>query len=524
MSFSTPAAHWPPSLNAASLAVNSLSFLSTASSFTFNSSGGYGLTLNGGGITNNAANTETFTATVTLGANQAWYGNAGSLVMKAVNLGAYNLTTYAAGGSNLFLNGTVSGAGSLTVTGPGTVVLGGSNTFTGGLNLNQGTVVLANTYALNAANSNALVFGGGTLSLNGRTAAVASIAGTAGTINNTYASGTATLTLYQFSNTVYSGFLTDGGTGKLAVAKNGTGTLTLSASNSYSGGTTINAGAVRIQNSSALGTSTINVTGTGAVQLDGNGLAVGDALTDNSDGGGTGGLENLANNNTWKGKITAGASGGRINSDGGTLTVSGGVAGSSAVRFGGAGKIVVNTVGISGALAVTKDGSGTLELDTLDSFTGGTTLTSGHILLGANGALGSGGLTFAGGILDANGKTASPGALSLTANSTLNLSASSSLTFSSANDASGAILVVNGWAGAANASGTVDHLYISANPGSAVLADIQFAGYAPGATRLSTGEIVPVPEPITWAMILFGATVGFVRFGLPRLRRALPAA
>jgi autotransporter-associated beta strand protein len=244
---------------------------------------------------------------------------------------------------------------------------------------------------------------------------------------------------------------------------------------------------------------------------------------DDSTGGGNGGLENIANNNTWTGKITT--TGGRINSDSGTLTVGGGISGSGTVSFGGAGDVTVSTTGMSGGMAVEKDGEGTLTLDTANTYTGGTTLTGGQITLGANGALGSGGFNFAGGILNANDRTASVGAMSLTANSTLNFTAdstSATLTFSSANDTSGAILTINGWSGSANSAGTDDHLFISANPGAAVLADIDFTGYANGAIRLSDGEIVPVPEPITWALMIFAATVVTVKF-IPRLRRRVKA-
>ena len=59
-------------------------------------------------------------------------------------------------------------------------------------------------------------------------------------------------------------------------------------------------------------------------------------------------MENLANNNTESGAITFGSAA-RINSDGGTLTLStGGLSGNFAKTFGGAGDLAVSGI-ISGA-------------------------------------------------------------------------------------------------------------------------------------------------------------------------------
>jgi len=509
-----------PSVNAA-LAVNSLNFLSTASAFTIG--GANILTINGGGITNNSLNAETINAGVLLGANQTWYDNAGSLTLKTVNLSNYNLTASAASGTTISLNGVVSGAGGLIKNGAGTLALGGNNTFTGSLALNAGTVQLNSANALDTAHPNSVVVNGGTLNLNGNSATVASIAGNSGIIINSALLSTATLTVSQSSNTTYGGTLNNGTLlATLALVKNGAGVLTLTASNSFSGATTVNAGSICVQNNHALGTSTVTMTGTGSVQLNGTGLAVANNFVDNSDGSGNGGLENLAQNTTLTGTITVGATGGRVNCDSGTLTVDGGISGTGTLSFGGAGETVVSTAGMSGGMTLEKDGAGTLTLNTANTYTGGTTLTGGQLTLGANGALGSGAFKFAGGILNANDHTASLGALSLTANSTLNLdrdSTSATLTFSTANDLNGSILTINGWSGSANSAGTDDHIFLTANPSSGVLADIDFTGYAPGATRLSNGEIVPVPEPITWAMMIFGVAATFMRFVVPRFQR-----
>lgn len=185
-----------------------------------------------------------------------------------------------------------------------------------------------------------------------------------------------------------------------------------------------------------------------------------------------------------------------------------------------------NNTAISGVISstggLTKSGAGTLTLSGANTYTGGTTLSQGTLRLGAANALGgsTSAFNFAGGILDANNQTASIGALSLTASSTLNLTADSTpgtLTFSSTTWTAGT-LTINGWTGTAWGSGTDDRIFITANPGAAFLNNVNFIGFSTGATWLGTGEIVPVLEPINVALGVFG--VVFVGFRLARRLRA----
>jgi autotransporter-associated beta strand protein len=210
----------------------------------------------------------------------------------------------------------------------------------------------------------------------------------------------------------------------------------------------------------------------------------------------------------------SGSSGMVNNTAAGNLTLTVNQAGNTA--FGG---VLAN--GGAGTLALQKTGAGTLTLSGANTYTGGTTLSAGHLALSSDNVLpNTGTFTFAGGILDANSHTDTIGPLSLTASSTLNLSpggASGTLTFASMTASAATVWTINGWSGVANTTGTDDHIILSANPGATVLGQIHFADYADGALYLLGGEIVPVPEPSNIALGIFGAVVAL--FGIrQRLR------
>ncbi len=114
------------------------------------------------------------------------------------------------------------------------------------------------------------------------------------------------------------------GTTTGTLAKNGSGTLTLSAANTYTGATTVNAGIVRVQNATSLGTTATGTTvvSGATIEIDGSGLTIAEPITSliGTGVGGNGALRNLANNNTWSGVITLGAGGATIAADAGLLT------------------------------------------------------------------------------------------------------------------------------------------------------------------------------------------------------------
>jgi autotransporter-associated beta strand protein len=189
-------------------------------------------------------------------------------------------------------------------------------------------------------------------------------------------------------NYTFSG--TGGIGGAATLSKSGTATLTIATANSFSGATTVFGGVVDAQNSTALGGGATTVNSGAAVQVDGSGLSIGEAITLNGTGIASGGaLRNLANANTVSGAITL-ASNSRINSDAGTLSLTGGsIGGATNLTVGGSGNVTIgDTISTTGTL--TKDGSGTLTLTANNSYTGNTTVSAGVLSIASSGLVPTG--------------------------------------------------------------------------------------------------------------------------------------
>ncbi len=155
--------------------------------------------------------------------------------------------TYTISGS-----GGINGFGGLIKTGSGTLTLSTINQFTGGINMNGGTVIFTNISNLGAAGIN---FGGGTLQYNGNTddisARVVVFNPGGGTINT------------AGQNINFATPVGNNSTGGLT--KTGTGNLTLNGTNTYHGSTIINQGTVIMGVNSFLNNSAIIQVKSGAV-------------------------------------------------------------------------------------------------------------------------------------------------------------------------------------------------------------------------------------------------------------------
>jgi autotransporter-associated beta strand protein len=173
------------------------------------------------------------------------------------------------------------------------------------------------------------------------------------------ASGTQTLTVSGSGNTRIDAIIGDGGLGgTIALTKSGTGTATLTAANTFSGGVAINGGSLVLGSSAAMPmNAAVSMSGgiSTTLVLNGNSVTL-SALTGNGavlNGGATNATLTVAN------------------AGNGTL--------SNSLQDGTGG----------GSLALVKDGAGQFTLGGNDTFTGGVTIKAGTLAMGNDGALNS---------------------------------------------------------------------------------------------------------------------------------------
>jgi autotransporter-associated beta strand protein len=245
-------------------------------------------------------------------------------------------------GNTLVINGRIVGTGGITKLDSGTLTLTASNVFSGPTVINAGQLQLANNAAAVNSTINNLVNNGlAFYTTNAFT--IGGLAG-AGDIGLTNDSGAGVALTLGGNNvtTVYSGDFNDFGLGG-SLNKLGTGQLTLSGSNAYTGGTIINAGTLSVGLYTNLGL--------GAVAFKGGMLQVTGAQVTNLSAYGV----------AW-GSFTGGFD---IATVGNVFTITNNIAGGS----------------------FTKDGPGTLVFTATNAYTGPTTARWGTVTLGIDNAL-----------------------------------------------------------------------------------------------------------------------------------------
>ena len=198
--------------------------ITTDTSFTISSANSSLLLLNTGSLTRTtaASGTQTISAGVTLGANATWSidGSGKMLVSGVIDDGA---STF-----------------SLTKTGTGLLVLSGANTYSGATTISSGTLQVGD-------------------------------GGTTGSLGAGAITDNAALVFNRTNNWTLSNNVS--GTGD--VLQIGTGTTTLSGSNSYTGGTTLSAGGLVVGSTNALGSFADLTVTSGTLNLNGFSVRVG---------------------------------------------------------------------------------------------------------------------------------------------------------------------------------------------------------------------------------------------------------
>jgi autotransporter-associated beta strand protein len=458
---------------AVTLTVDTTNYPGTFSGVIENGSGTMALTKTGSGtLALTGTNTYSGGTTISAGTLQVGDGSSngtlgsGSVVDNAALL-------LSASGTATIAN-AISGSGTVTLT-SGTIVLTGSNTYSGTTTitpstydnvtlqvgnagttgtLGSGTVTSSGDYAsyaqlvynrsngvtvsnaitgavnvtvaadstLRAGSSSACglpngttgtgsVTISGTFDLNGYSPTVNSPSGS-GTVTPGV-SGTATLTAHNGSNSTFSGVIEDG-SGTVALTKTGSSDLTLTGTNTYSGGTTISAGTLQVGDGStngALGSGSVANNAALVVNASGT-TTIANAISGTGTLTQTAGTLILTGANTYSGDTTINDGTLQVGSGGTSGTLGSGevASGYSSVQlvFDRSNSVTASN-DISGYISLVQQGSGTLTLSGSNTYSGGTTIESGSTLrVGSNDSdvlphgEGSGTLTV-NGTLDLNG-------------------------------------------------------------------------------------------------------------------------
>jgi len=347
-------------------------------------------------------------STWTAGAN--WVGGVAPTSSLTGNITRFNQTSYASmpDYGTTSIAGLTFGDGS---TATAQITLSGTALSLGGnilVNANAGAVTLAGlnpiAWATNSCTNNS-------------TNVLTIESGLAGRTGSN-----STLTFTGTGDVLVSGPISNGtGATKILLTKSGTGNLTLSAANTFTGATKINAGTLKLTNELALQNSPFTATGTGTLDLS--------AVSSPTFGGLTGG-----GNFTLPGHLSGLALNPGANA---TCTFNGTLSGPA-------------------GLQMNKTGAGTQEITGTWTHTGNTTIAAGSLILSGGGSLAGGSAVLvSAGAFGGNGT--SSGTVSVLDGATLHAGAGAAAALSIAGDltmAAGSVISL-GLGSSASAHGTL---------------------------------------------------------------------
>ncbi|WP_436123596.1 autotransporter-associated beta strand repeat-containing protein [Aminobacter sp. LjRoot7] len=299
-------------------------------------------------------------------------------------LGASGGGLSADAGMTLTYNGLLSGAGALSKSGDGTVVLGAANTYAGGTAVNAGTLRLGTGGSL-LFGKDLSVASGATFDLNGKAQTIGRLTGT-----GAVALGTGTLTVGEGGVTsTFAGATSGSG----SLVKTSIGQLTLAGANTHTGGTIVSGGELRIGDGGSTGSlagnieladfTTLTFNRAGTLTIDGVISGTGTVAQAGS------GTTILTADNTFTGTTVIGV---------GTLQLgNGGTSGSVLGSIQNNGTLAVNRSdtfelanSISGNGGFSQNGTGKTILTGLNSFLGGIAVNAGTLSVRNASSLGGG--------------------------------------------------------------------------------------------------------------------------------------
>ena len=406
--------------------------------------------------------------------------NTGNLVLTGtLNANSGNRTLSAESGVTVTIDGTISNSSSprITFNGTGSFVLNTANAFSGGASLDSGVTVIA---------GNAAAFGTGTLTFNGSTGSgpilkastdltltndwkinnnwnvdtatwspgVATITGANNvTLSGAYHGGNATQTLFSSldagkvltisgpvaiassstnctliingsGKTLISGGISNGNATTADFIKDGSGTVTLSGSNTYTGATTINSGTLALGANDVISDSSNLIINGGTFDISSFSDTVGVITMTNGNLIGTSGVLTGSAYNITGGTVSAQLGGGTLTINNGTTNI--GVAGSNAALILDGSSAVANLIANVSALSVSLNNGASITGSFSLNLTSGVTANGGSI---ASNLIGSGGVTMngTGNTLTLSGANTYTGATTISAGD-LSISSVSALT------------------------------------------------------------------------------------------------
>ncbi len=322
-----------------------------------NGNGTVRLVKQGNGVqTFTGANTYTGTTTISGGVLQL--GDGGTTGSLSASSAITNNATLRFNRSNTMTQGAdfstagIIGSGSVEKIGSGTLVFNAVNTYSGGTTISDGVLSIASTASLPGWNTNGSysVANGAALAV-GNSVSDANITAILGTTN--FANGAGIGFDTTAGNRVYSPDLTDRpGDLDLALVKVGDNTLTISGTNTYSGGTTIRQGVLSIASTASL--PGWNTNGEYSVEA-GGALAVVNSISD---------------------------------ADIGTILATGNFEAGAGIGFDTTAGDRDYDENIAGNVALVKVGANALTVSGNSNYTGGTLISEGTLIVASNTAVG----------------------------------------------------------------------------------------------------------------------------------------